>query len=114
MEFGVLSALVGGACGAVIGLLKYLFLWRKFFADAGKEEKGPQNAGVSWRYLVSMAVNAGVLLAVYLTRNTLPYDYIWFLLGLAIALSLSGRLYSIKRVLNMKPDSKEQQNINSE
>ncbi len=97
MQEIVFSIITGGVFGSIIGFLKYFFLWRPMLK--GESQNPPESARIAGGYFISMLVNVLALLAVYLIRNKLPLDYIWLLIGVAVSLSLWGRLYSLKKLI---------------
>ena len=95
MEY-FLGALAGVIYGGVVGALKYILLWRKLLSP--KDESKISDKAVYVRMFISYAVNFATLLAVFFARNIIPFDFAAAAIGTAVALSLSGKFYSIHKV----------------
>lgn len=102
MSTYVFGALAGFAFGAIVGLIKYLFVWKPMI-EKTKRPPDPESglkkdttASVYIHYFISMAINILALFLVYYFREDLPFSYAATLIGTAAALSLFSRLYTIR------------------
>lgn len=98
----VLGALAGAAFGGLAGLLKYVILWRGYLK---KKSRGAADSALYGRMLIGYLVNAAVLVAVFLARKSLPFDFYAAIIAAALALSLTSKAYSITRLT--RPDQPE-------
>lgn len=92
----ILAVLAGLIYGGLAGYIKYLFLWRKVIKD---ESVSVTQSQVYTKMIISNLANVAVLLIVFLLRNTIPLDFVWVLLGAAVALSLTGKLAPMKTIV---------------
>jgi len=92
----VWGALAGLVYGGAVGTLKYIFLWRKLLAEDGQTEITDKM--LYTRMFISYFVNAATLLLVFFVRNWIPFDFTAAAIATAVALSLSGKFYSIQKV----------------
>lgn len=92
----ILAVLAGLIYGGLAGYIKYLFLWRKVIKD---ENVSVTQSQVYTKMIISNLANVAVLLIVFLLRNTIPLDFVWVLLGAAVALSLTGKLAPMKTIV---------------
>ena len=86
----LVGVLGGAAFGVLVGLAKYLLIWRPI-----QRTDKPLNLGaVYWRVGISNVINIITLLIVFLLRTHLPFgmNYIATLGAVAIALSVMSRL----------------------
>ncbi len=95
MEY-VWAVVMGVLYGGFVGVCKYLFLWRKVIHP--KDDWELTTKRMYTRMFLSMAINTATLLLVYFTRNILPVDFVTFAIATALALSLSGRAYSLHKI----------------
>ncbi|MCR5482219.1 MAG: hypothetical protein K6F52_05430 [Clostridia bacterium] len=95
----VWAVLAGIIYGGGVGFLKYLLLWRRVFHP--KEGTTVTSKAVVSRMIISFIVNAATLVAVYLVRNIIPFDFVAFAIATAIALSLAGKAFSIHKVYQL-------------
>ena len=95
MEYA-LAVFCGVIYGGAIGVCKYLFLWRKVIK--AKDDEEIKIGSIYIRMGVSYAVNIIALLIIYLLRNTIPLNFVWFIVSAAISLSLAGRMSSLTRL----------------
>lgn len=94
----VLGIIAGIVYGSIIGALKYFLLWRKILKN---EDTGRaiNMSGVTTRMFIGYAVNAATLISTLLIRSLESVDFAAFAIATAAALSLSGRAFSIQKVL---------------
>lgn len=96
MLFYVESVIAGLAYGALIGLLKYVLLWRKTLKTNEEMNRG----ALYVRLGIGYALNVAALLFVFLIRNIMPLDFALTLIATAVAMSLTGKLAPMNRILN--------------
>lgn len=96
MEY-VIGAIVGILYGGLAGLLKYIFLWKKLIAQSADNLK---MEAVTARLFISYFVNALTLLIVFLIRNKIPLDFTALIIGTAFALVVSGKFFSVQKLLS--------------
>lgn len=95
MEY-FLGAVAGITYGGLAGFLKFFFLWRKLL----KEENSTANMKiVTVKMIISYVINFVILIITYFVRNIIPFDFVAFAVGTAMALSLAGKIFSIQKVL---------------
>lgn len=95
MEY-FLGAVAGIVYGGLVGFLKYFFLWRKLL----KEENNAVNMKVvTVKMIISYAINFVTLILTYFLRNIIPFDFVAFAVGTAMALSLAGKIFSMQKIL---------------
>jgi len=94
----VISAIVGLAYGGAAGYLKYTLLWRNLLNIEGSVKM--KNAEIMTKVFLGYIINAVVLIVVALAKDILPIDVLATLLGTAIGLSVSGKVWSIQKVLH--------------
>jgi hypothetical protein len=90
------AVILGILYGGFVGVCKYLFLWRKILHP--KDDWELTTKRMYTRMFLSMAINTATLLLVYFVRNLLPVDFVTLAIATALALSLSGRAYSIHKI----------------
>lgn len=95
MEY-ILGVLVGLIYGGLVGFLKYILLWKKMLKVT--DDTITMNM-VTARLMLSYLTNAVTLVVVFLVRNIVPLDFISLAVSTAVALSLSGKAYSMQDVL---------------
>lgn len=95
MEY-ILGAAAGILYGGSVGLLKYIFLWKKMTDDACDAITTKM---VYIRLIISYVANVAALLSTYFVRNIIPFDFAAFAIGTAVALSLAGKIFSIQKAL---------------
>lgn len=104
----LLGGVAGLLYGAVIGYLKYALLWKKTI----KKEESIAMSAVTKRMVANYAVNLLALLFVFLLRNVMPFDFMWPLLGTAVALSVATRLAPMHEVMKyVEPSNKAEERI---
>lgn len=102
MSIYIYGAIAGLAFGAVVGFLKYLFVWKPLYRKAANPlinesgQKRDSAASIYIHYFISMAVNILALFLVYYFREELPFSYAAALVGTAAALSITSRLYTFR------------------
>ncbi len=84
----ILGVAVGLAYGAAAGVIKYLILWR----GIAKSDRELTSGALYARFGASFVINFVVLLAVFLLRKIMPFDFYMTILATAIGLSISGKL----------------------
>ena len=94
--FGVVAGLV---YGSIIGALKYFLLWRKVLKSEDTGKAVNMN-GITTRMFIGYAVNAATLISTLLIRSFESVDFAAFAIATAAALSISGRAFSIQKVLS--------------
>ena len=99
MEY-IWGALAGALYGGIVGLLKYLILWRGIFHP--KDESKVTTKAVYTRMMISYVINVVTLVAVYFVRNIIPFDFVAFAVATAVGLSVSGKAFSIRKVVETK------------
>ncbi|MCR4962609.1 MAG: hypothetical protein K6B40_01855 [Firmicutes bacterium] len=95
MTYGI-GAAAGAVFGGAIGLIKYILLWRPI-------AKGLRTCDAKHIYgniMISMLIDAAVLMTVYFLRHVWPYSFTATIIGAALALSLSGKLFPLKEALS--------------
>ncbi|QIB70599.1 hypothetical protein Ami103574_15420 [Aminipila butyrica] len=95
MEY-VIGAIVGILYGGLAGLLKYIFLWKKLLTQQAENLK---IEAVTTRLFISYFVNALVLLIVFLIRDKISLDFTALIIGTAFALVVSGKFFSVQKVM---------------
>ena len=90
----IVGSLAGLAFGFFIGAIKYFLIWRPIIKGAGMASTKVSNYVIrfSIRFFLSLIFDLLALFTVYFCRGFLPWDYIYVLVGTAIALSISGLL----------------------
>lgn len=96
MEY-VWGAIVGLAFGGLIGIIKYCALWRK--TAKASEDAGITASYVYLRMIISNIINVAVLAVVFLLREHIPFDFVAALFGVAVGLSISGKLAPMKKIM---------------
>lgn len=94
MSLKIIGALVGLGYGFLAGFLKYQIIWR----GANREGSEVTTKGVYIRMGCSYLADVLILLAIFLARNAIPFDYFWTLLTAAIGLSVSTRLVPMRSI----------------
>lgn len=115
MSIYVYGAIAGLGFGAIVGFLKYLFVWKPLYNKAINPQinefgqKKDSAASIYIHYFISMAVNILALFLVYYFRRELPFSYAAVLVGTAAALSITSRLYTFRgtKGKNLGEQSKE-------
>ncbi|MFV0517311.1 MAG: hypothetical protein ACK5MV_07935 [Aminipila sp.] len=95
MEY-VLGILAGLIYGGLVGLFKYLFLWKRLLRE--KDDTITMKM-VTIRIMISYGTNILALVAVLFIKDLIPVDFIAFAVSTAIALSLSGKVLSMPKIL---------------
>lgn len=95
MTLKIIGALVGIAYGFIMGLLKYLILWKKF----AKADREVTTKELYSKMGISYAIDFLTLLIVFLLRKVMPFDYFWAIFGAAIGLSISTKLFSMRSLV---------------
>ncbi len=95
MEY-VFGAIVGLIYGGLVGFLKYLFLWKGLAND---DDNTISMKTVSIRMIISFVTNFITLIITYFVRDIIPFDFTALAIGTAIALSISGKVFSIQKTL---------------
>lgn len=95
----VLGIVAGIVYGSIIGALKYFLLWRKILKSENTGKNINMN-GVTTRVFIGYAINAATLISTLLVRSFESVDFAAFAIATAAALSISGRAFSIQRVLS--------------
>lgn len=94
----LIGAITGLALGAIVGLLKNIFIWQKYLqknASSNCQETGV--GGVYARAMISYFVNILTLVIAFFIRNVMPGDGIAFLIGTAIALTIMNKVLAIQQ-----------------
>ena len=94
MEY-VLAVLTGIVFGGIVGVCKYLFIWKGLLHP--KNPDALTNRQTYGRIFISYLVNVATLLTVYFVRNIIPFDFVAFAIATAFALSLAGRGASFRK-----------------
>ena len=98
---GVLAFLAGAVFGGACGALKFFLLWRPL-ARVGAVKS---TASVMGRYGIGYAINIAALFLVFIFRKSLPFPFEYALIGTALAIVLSGKLYPLSKFLTeAKPE----------
>ena len=95
MEY-VWGALAGLAFGGLAGIIKYFALWHRSLS--APEDRGIKPSSVYTKMIISNVVNVAVLAVVFIVRKHLPFDFATALLGVAVGLSLAGKLAPMKKI----------------
>lgn len=103
MEY-VLGGIAGIAYGSVVGLLKYLFLWRKIAnqkdtPDSSDEASKLSMEAIGKRLFISSGINIVTLMATLIFKNSHMIDFAALAIGTAVALSLAGRIFPVKKFI---------------
>jgi len=93
LEEIILGSLAGLAFGFTIGYIKYLTLWRPLLKRPADSLKS--TSVFLLRFTISFFINLVTLFVIYYFRNNLPWDFLYPIVGTALALSLSGRIFNI-------------------
>lgn len=108
------GVLVGLVFGGLVGLFKYVVLWRRFFIklslpeqqsnidveEVGNVSKNKSDGNaIMKRMLISYVINVVALVAVLLVRNKIPFEFVSTAIGTAIGLSVSGRFFPLHKIL---------------
>jgi len=104
----VWGALAGCAWGVVIGSVKYFLLATRLL----RSEKISSANSLSVYFGLSILVNIVALLLVFFLRKLLPFSIEATLIGTALALTLTSRLYPITKIIalnerNQNPPTNE-------
>ncbi len=91
--YGLVAGLV---YGGTVGFMKYIFLWRKFFVNP---ENQTNSTGLFKRMIISYIINFIALVVVLLVKDRIPFEFMSTAIGTAIALSLSGRLFPLHKII---------------
>lgn len=91
--WGAAAGLVYGGC---VGFLKYIFLWRKLLNP--KDNTPIKSTAIYGRMFISYFINLAALLAVYLLRDIMPFEFVSTAIGAAVGLSISGKIFSIQKI----------------
>ena len=97
----VYGGLIGFVFGAVVALVKFVVVWRPLFKN---KNAGPVSATkVMTRNAIGSVFNIAALFTVFLLRVQLAEFVSWqaVLIGTAVALLLSSRLYPLTKVLSL-------------
>ena len=92
----VAGAIIGLIYGGLIGLIKYVCLWKNVI----KTEKELTMGVLYIRMGIGYAVNILTLLLVFLIRNAIPLNFMATLLAAAVGLSLAGKLAPMTRIID--------------
>jgi len=84
----VIAAAGGLLLGALMGLLKYVLLWKPIILG----KRGVTSKNIAITQIISMLINVGTLLAVYFLRNVWPYSFEVTIVSVAVALALTTKL----------------------
>lgn len=88
----VAGAIAGLVLGGVVGVLKNIFIWQKYLKKKAASN-GPDGAGeVMGRLLASNIVNVATLALVYFLRNIIPFEFVSFIVGTAVSLSIMNKV----------------------
>ena len=104
----VIAIGAGIAFGALCGLLKYLILWRPL--HTGKRAMTAKT--IYPTQIISLAVNAAVLLSVFFLRHLWPYPFEATIIAVAVSLSVASKLPHLKKakdIKNISVDDQEQE-----
>lgn len=88
----VVGAIAGLVFGGVIGVLKNIFIWQKYLKKNAGNNGNDGAAAIYGRALVSNFVNVATLAAAYFARNVIPFDFVSFIIGTAVALSIMNKV----------------------
>lgn len=88
----LLGGIAGLVYGGIMGVIKYLILWRNIATTDVQITMGALYA----RFGISFAISFAVLLVVFLFRKMLPFDFFATLLATAIGLTLSSKLVPLR------------------
>ncbi len=89
---------MGVVFGGVAGAIKYFALWRKMMkTGAGAADSG-MNA-VYVRMMISWVINIVTLLAIFFIRKSVPWDFTTCAIAAAVALSLTGKLFPLAKIM---------------
>lgn len=98
MEY-LVGALVGILYGGLVGVCKYFFIWRSFLnSDSSGKDDTPSLKNMYIRMFISYTVNIITLLITYFIRDLIPFDFAALAIATAIALSITGKVFSIQKV----------------
>lgn len=87
-----LGGVAGLILGLVIGYLKNLLLWKKYFRSENAPDADAGRVGdLYMRSMISFAVNVGAMALAFFTRELLPFDGIAYLVGTAAGLVVMNK-----------------------
>ena len=92
-----MGAIAGLVFGGIIGLLKNLFIWRKYIESKDGTAGQNEAANVYGRAMISYFVNIATLVAAFFMRGIVPSDGIAFLIGTAAALAILNHVWALKQ-----------------
>ena len=84
--------------GAVVGTLKYIFIWKKLISQ--KEANDFANTFLIIGVMASFFINIGALLLIYFIREMIPFDFAATIISAAVGLSIFGRSFSIHKIMS--------------
>lgn len=88
----VAGAIAGLILGAIVGILKNIFIWQKYLKK-NAHNNGDDGAGaILGRAALSNVVNVATLALAYFLRNIIPFDFVSFIIGTAVALSIMNKV----------------------
>lgn len=93
----VIGAIAGLVFGGIIGLLKNLFIWRKYIDDKDGTAGQSGAATIYGRAMISYFANIAALAAAFFMRGIVPFDGIAFLIGTAAALAILNHMWMLKQ-----------------
>ena len=96
----ILGSLTGLAFGFIIGYTKYITLWQPLLKRPPESLKNTSTFFL--RFIISFLINLVSLFIVYYFRNALPWDFLYPIVGTALALSISGRIFNINNKFTEK------------
>lgn len=96
MEY-IWGALAGLAFGGLVGAIKYYILWHRAAKLPEAGELTPSYVYV--RMIASNIVNIAVLATVFLLRDIMCFSFVAALLGVAVGLSVAGKLAPVKKII---------------
>ncbi len=104
MDYAI-AGLAGLSYGALIGVIKYLLLWKPLLLGT----KELNNNRLLIAQMVSMIVNAAVLFSVFLLREIWPYSFTVTLIATALGLVLARRITTLYKSKHV--DNSDQQQV---
>lgn len=97
-----MSQLIGVAAGiflgCIVGLLKNIFVWGSYLRNQNSNgDTSKEQTMIMKKSIVSYLVCLGVLLAIYLLRGVLPFDWIYCLIATGLCISMMNVLIASKK-----------------
>lgn len=96
MTYYIIAGILGMACGALVGVLKYILLWRPLIK--GQRELNSKNLALS--QIISMITNLVVLFSIYFLRSIWPYSFEVTIICAAVSLALISKITSLQLTKN--------------